>query len=316
MVSYLDGFRTYLDEQDYAENTVRGYCSSVKAFLEWHRQTTGVKDDLSRISNMETKEFREYMSRVKRAKAKTINTKLSSLQCFFGWAATQNLIEENPASRIKMVREAEPGPHYLTHSQQKALYRAMDMELKYADLRYDKRKITRRRDVSLMTFLLNTGLRVNELVSLELNDISLTERKGSVLVRNGKGNKQRNIPLNKQARISIKKWLAVRPETDLKNVWVAVEFKQHSPLGTRSVQHVVKRIGQKADIPDLTPHMLRHTFAKNLLDNGQNLVVVATLLGHANVNTTRLYVVPNRQDLEESVKTLNLSLESEDGAEE
>ncbi len=203
-----------------------------------------------------------------------------------------------------MLKETEPDLDIMTKAQQKALYRAMDTEKQVAELRYDKRKVTRARDVSLVCFLLNTGLRVNELTSLQLADVQLLERKGEVMVRNGKGNKQRMVPLNRNARQAVQEWLAVRPEVDVPYLWVAVEYGQMSALGARSVQYIVKRLGQTAGIHDLTPHMLRHTFAKNLVDTGQNLAVVAALLGHANLNTTRFYVLPNTQDMEKSVKTL------------
>jgi site-specific recombinase XerD len=303
MEHYLEQFKTYMQEQDYAKNTVNSYCASVHTFLKWHQQTNG-EVGLQKISGMDIREYREYLGRVKRAKAKTINFKLSSLQCFFGWAANQAIVDENPVAHVKQIKETDPGPRYLTKAQQKSLLRAIDTDLQLAEMRYSKRKITRMRDACMMRFLLNTGLRVNELTSLDLADITLTERKGQVLVRNGKGNKQRIVPLNKPAREAIQDWLAVRPEGEGDALWVTVEYQRSKPLGSRSVQYLVKRLGEAAGIPELTPHVLRHSFAKNLVDKQQNMAAVAELLGHANLNTTRFYVLPNLQDLEKSVDEL------------
>jgi integrase/recombinase XerC len=175
--------------------------------------------------------------------------------------------------------------------------------LQLSKLRYPKRWVTRRRDASLVLLLLHTGLRLSEATALRLTDIKMTDRKGSVSVQNGKGGKQRSIPLNADARKAMEEWLAVRPSHTSNYLWVAVEADTEG-LSSRAVQRVFQRYGKDAKLDDLTPHVCRHTFAKNLVDIGVGLEMVAALLGYANLNTTRLYTTPDERDLEKAVERL------------
>jgi integrase/recombinase XerC len=85
-----------------------------------------------------------------------------------------------------------------------------------------------------------------------------------------------------------------------------VETEAEGPLHQRSLQRIVTRYGEDAGLENLTPHMLRHTFAKNLVDQGIGLEKVAALLGHSSLNTTRIYVTPSQKDLENAVETLSI----------
>jgi len=113
--------------------------------------------------------------------------------------------------------------------------------------------------------------------------------------------------LNAEARKALQDWLSVRPEGGNEYIWVAVENDQEGALSSRSVQRVILRLGQDAGLPHLTPHVLRHTFGKNLIDSGVGLEKVAALLGHANLNTTRIYITPNQNDLEQAVDQLTIT---------
>jgi site-specific recombinase XerD len=116
--------------------------------------------------------------------------------------------------------------------------------------------------------------------------------------------KQRAIPLNAEARQAVRDWLAVRPQSESDYLWVGVEGDGGDGLTGRSVQRMLQRYAQDAGLADLTPHVLRHTFAKNLVNKGVGLEKVASLLGHSSLNTTRIYVVPDERDLELAVETL------------
>ena len=147
---------------------------------------------------------------------------------------------------------------------------------------------------------------VFEALDLQDADLEIGDRKGKVTVSQGKGRKQRSVPLNKDARAALMAWLQVKPGgDDNAYIWIAVENEGNGALSQRSVQRVVGRYGQDAEIANLTPHMLRHTFAKNLVDQGVGLEQVATLLGHASLNTTRIYITPSEKDLETAVERLS-----------
>jgi site-specific recombinase XerD len=133
-----------------------------------------------------------------------------------------------------------------------------------------------------------------------MGDFQISERKGNVLVQNGKGGKQRTIPLNADARKALAEWLTVRPNNGSDFLWVAVEADGEG-LSGRAVQRILQRYSKDAGLSELTPHMCRHTFAKNLVNQGVGLEKVASLLGHASLNTTRLYISPDEHDLEVAV---------------
>lgn len=299
---HLTSFKKYLQDNDFSDLTVRGYLSDLYLFAQWFEQTNGENMKLERITPTDIKEYRQRLLTVENRAANTVNRKLVSLSALMQWALNSGKIPSDPTQKIKLVRKVESAPKWLDKREQFALSRAIERDLQLAKLRYPKRWITRRRDASLVLFLLNTGLRLGEAVSLQVEDVQLSDRKGSVLVRNGKGNKQRSIPLNNEARQALRDWFEVRPESQY--VWTVVEGDIGSSLSGRTVQRLICRYAQDASLNDLTPHVLRHSFAKNLVNAGVGLEKVAALLGHGNLNTTRIYVTPSEKDLELAVEAL------------
>ncbi|WP_322509421.1 tyrosine-type recombinase/integrase [Anaerolinea sp.] len=149
------------------------------------------------------------------------------------------------------------------------------------------------RDWALVVFLLNTGLRIAEVCALMLEDVQLGERSGWVVVRGGKGNKNRRVPLNAEVRRALRAWLDERGE-------VMGSVFDLTPSGA---YRRLAEMGRRAGIA-VHPHTLRHTLAKNLVDAGVGLHEVAALLGHSSLNTTRVYVTPGERDLERAMRML------------
>ncbi len=150
--------------------------------------------------------------------------------------------------------------------------------------------------------LRHTGLRVGELCALRLGDVDLSERKGRVTVRSGKGQKYRVIPLNADVRRALAQYLAVRPRVADDHLFVSQ--RGGTALSTHGVEQLVATYARQAGLEDVTPHTLRHTFGKGLLDAGVDLPTVAALLGHENLNTTAVYTHPSARDLERAVEKL------------
>ncbi|RPH61993.1 MAG: recombinase [Chloroflexi bacterium] len=301
----LTSFERHLFNQDRSVFTIRGYLADLKHFSDWFEQTNGEQISPQAVTPTDIRAYRQYLQVIERRKASTINRRLAALSAYLDWAVQTGQIEKNPRGKIKSVKQEEPAVQALDKKQQYALQRAIEKNLQVASLRYPKRKIGRQRDASLVIFLLNTGLRLAELLALQLDDVEISERKGRVLVRQGKNNRERSVPLNAAARKALQDWLNVRPQKETRFIWIAVEDESER-LTPRSVQRVLKRLGQEAGIPDLHPHLARHTFARNLVDSGVGLEKVARLLGHSNLNTTRIYVTPSEHDLELAVDTLSL----------
>lgn len=297
----IDGFHKNLVEKDFSPTTTKGYESDVVQFIAFYEKMTSEKFSLNEVTPTDIRAYRQYLIAEKQYKASTVNRRLAALSTYMSWGKQTKLIETDPTENIRGIQQVPSGPQYLDRKEQFSLQRAIEKDLQISRLRYPKRWISRQRDNSLVIFLLHTGLRLNEVLALRVNDLEISERKGKVIVRQGKGGKQRIVPLNIDARKAINDWLAVRPQSTSGYLWIAVENNQNGSLSGRSVQRVIRRIGQDAGIMHLTPHILRHTFGKNLVDSGVGLEKVAALLGHSDLNTTRIYVAPNQQDLEKAV---------------
>ena len=301
MNTLLNKFQKHLDDQDLSPLTIKGYLSDLQHFDRWFEQTNGEALTVQRITPTDVKEYKHFLLGVERRKAGTVNRRLAALTSLCKWARLTKQITSDPTENIKGVAGVARGPKWLDKHEQHRLMRAIENDLELAKQKYPKRCVTRRRDASMILFLLHTGLRLSEAINLQMNDIQLSERKGSVLVQNGKGNKQRSVPLNSDARKALQEWNEVRPPSD--HLWMTVEG-EHESLSGRTVQRILQRYAKTADVKELTPHTCRHTFAKNLVDNGVGLEKVAALLGHSSLNTTRIYIAPSERDLELAVEHL------------
>ncbi len=296
-------FEDYLKNQDFSKITVRGYLFDITHFSEWFLKTNGEKMTPAQITPIDIKTYRQFLLVEERYKANTINRRLAAISTYIKWARSTGQIFSDPSENIKGVSKVKESPKWMNKNEQYALQRAIEKDLQISKLRFPKRWIARRRDASLVIFLLNTGLRLTELIAMRMDDLQLSERKGSVLVQNGKGGKQRNIPLNAEARKALQDWLAVRPKTKSPYVWTAIETNA-TGLSGRAIQRIMKRYSEEAGIDEITPHICRHTFAKNLINQGVGLEKIAMLLGHSSLNTTRLYITPDEHDLESAVGKL------------
>jgi integrase/recombinase XerC len=301
MNKLLTNFKNYMDDQDLSPLTIKGYLSDLQNFLRWFEQTNGEDLAVQRITPTDVKDYKHFLLSVERRKAGTVNRRLAALTALCKWARLTKQITSDPTENIKGVAGVVRGPKWLDKHEQHRLIRAIENDLELAKQKYPKRCVTRRRDASMVLFLLHTGLRLSEAINLQMSDIQLSERKGSVLVQNGKGNKQRSVPLNSDARKALQEWIEVRPQSD--HLWMTVEGERES-LSGRTVQRILQRYAKAAQLDELTPHVCRHTFAKNLVENEVGLEKVAALLGHSSLNTTRIYITPSARDLELAVEHL------------
>jgi len=147
---------------------------------------------------------------------------------------------------------------------------------------------------------LNTGLRVSELCALKWSDITMSDRKGKLLVNAGKGCKYRDIPLNKDARLAFFNLdYTIHAGSD-----AFIFTGQRGVLGSRGVQLMLNRLKFPEELGAVSPHQLRHTFCKNLVDAGVSLEKVAYLAGHERLDTTKLYCQPSFADLSEAVERI------------
>lgn len=281
----LDRFKKHLLESD-RSGGAKVYPGRVRLFAEWFSGRYGVFDP-KRVTALDLVQYRNYLQNREGRKGKaspaTVNTALASLKVFFGWLKSKGEIADDPSEEIRLLAEKETAPKWLDRNQQLALLRAV-------------KECGNARDEAIIVLMLHTGLRISEVCSLEREDIRLSERSGRVIVRKGKGNKYREVPLNKTARKSITKWLEKNPEGPL------FPNRYGAPMTSRSIYEVVAKYAYRAKLKNITPHTLRHTFCKNAVDVGVSLERVAKMAGHGSLDVTKRYTVPSMEDLEKDAE--------------
>jgi integrase/recombinase XerC len=300
---HLDDFQAYLLAEDRSPVTIAGYLGDIRLFAQWYEKHN--KDPLipEGLTNDAVRGYKQYLLD-QTAKPKTINRRLAALAAYAHWLEQTGHIKNarNPVQGVKAVREIALAPKWLNKKQRAALLRAVDKEVEDAVRRYPRLRLMYLRDAAIVKLILYAGLRVGELIQLRLSDIILDDRKGSVIVREGKGTKRREIPLNNKARKAMLDYLQVRPEIESNYLFLG---QRNEGIKSKTVQRSVTRFSDPIGMRDVTPHTLRHTFAKSLIDSDVSLDKVATLLGHSNLNTTRIYTTPGLQDLEEALSELD-----------
>jgi site-specific recombinase XerD len=289
----LDQYIKFLEANDKSRATVMTYQGELQKFKAWVDEQ-GLTS-LLEVTPIDVQEYRRDMLILKRMPA-TINKALVVIKNFYRWCVDEGTMKSNPADNVKLVERQQQAPKWLERPEQLRLKRAVLQE---------KNQFNRLRDIAAVMLMMGAGLRVEEVVDLTLDDIEMGERRGKVVVREGKRGKYREVPLNSEARKALKEYLDVRSNNNHAASHNAFLLGQRGPLVTRALQHIVEKYGQQAKIKDVTAHRLRHTFCHELVAAGERLDVVARLAGHKSINTTALYTTPGEKDLANAVEKIS-----------
>ena len=284
----VNKFAAYLQQEDRSSKTIQGYMSDLQSFARWFHQSNGEKLTDKNLTPTDVREYRQWLVGRDAAPA-TINRHLATLRVF----AQINGMSID----VKGVEEQSLAPRWLDRKEQAALVREAEKAINAA--KTEPANVQAIRDKAIIVLLMNSGLRISELCDLSVKDVELTERKGRLIVRQGKGSKQREVPLNSIARDALRTWMKIHANRE----WL-FSGKRGDHLSPSGVYRRLAELARRANIEDVSPHILRHTFSKNLVDSGVGLERVAALLGHANLNTTRIYTTPGKRDLEKAVEQL------------
>jgi len=274
---YLQQFKQYIAvERNLSEQTVDAYLRDLLQFYDFFRSVGEVTPEDNWLKNIDLLVLRQYLAQLHKSCSRTsIARKISTLKGFFRFLVREGVLETSPVDGLSTPRREQYLPKVLSAEQVGILL----------DQPVTGRKILVLRDLALFELVYSCGLRVGEVTHLNVGSVDLELQQVRVL---GKGNKERFVPIGRQACSALKKYLAEREN-------VAIDdplFLNHRGrrLTARSVQRNLKARLLELNLPtDITPHALRHSFATHLLDAGADLRFIQELLGHASLSTTQRY---------------------------
>lgn len=258
-------YRQYLKRKNYSGLTVKNYLHRLKQFFIW------VAVPVELTTSAEVKMYIDYLLEKEMA-ARTINCHLSSIRGFYDYLRNEEGIPvENPVIKGLMLREPRPLPRYLHDG---------DVEV-FLD------SVSSVRDRAIFMMMLRCGLRVQEVANLTLDVIDY--RRSQILVRAGKGAKDRMVYVSNDAAMALAKYLRKRPTTEEKKIFLAEKGRyKGKPISVRAMQKRTEYYARKSGV-HVTCHRLRHTMATQLLNADADLVSIQEILGHTRIKTTQRY---------------------------
>lgn len=280
-------FNDYLESSDFSANSRRAVINDLRKFGRWFVEANREPLTFSRVTARDVSDFRNSLRRDQQQAVATVNRALISVRRFCHWLCENGYLQLNPAKGVKELRKQELAPKGLDRAQVRRLFREVELR---NDIRAN----------AVFSFIIYTGCRVGDLVNLTFADLLLTERSGSAIFRSGKGNKQRSVPVSLAARKALVAYLETRPPVDGDAVFVG----ERGPLTDKGVRSVCDKYGVICGFK-IHPHLLRHTMAHKFLeDNPGDLVSLAQILGHENLNTTKRYVARTEQQLADAAERM------------
>lgn len=282
----LGRYLTDLDEQPLAARTRQAYASHVTAYATWLAEQAGGGALALREPRTRDLAGRDFKRQLKERgwKPSSVNLALAAVDHF------NRFLGLGPAN-VRREEQPQAAPRALARDEQRALLRAAEEASP--------------RDAAIVTLLLYSALRLNELAALDLRDVKLSARKGMVVVRAGKGDAYRQVPLNRPARAALDAWIAVRRDIAGDDEAALLLNRTGRRLSARAIDMAIRKVATAAGVT-LSAHVLRHTCVTNLVRGGHDLVLVAELAGHRRLETTRRYSLPSEADRQAAMDSIEI----------
>lgn len=271
-------------EKKLGNNTIDSYILDIIKFYEWNNN--------SDITYMSKKQILEYISYLRSyLNEKSINRHISSLKGFYLYLVDNNIIRESPLEEVYSLKTKKTLPKYLSVEE---VDRLLNINLKTP---FDYR------NKAMLEVMYATGLRVSELVGLCFSNIDF---ENSLIRVNGKGKKERIVPLGEIAQYYLKIYINdYRSKLLNKNNYDLIFLNNHGkPISRQGFNFILNNIRKEVKIDkDITPHTLRHSFATHLLERGADIRSIQEMLGHENISTTNIYTYVVNNVLRENYDT-------------
>ncbi|MBQ2590735.1 MAG: site-specific tyrosine recombinase XerD [Paludibacteraceae bacterium] len=273
-------------EKSLSSNTIEAYESDLQRYLDF------VSDNKLDYLKVQYEDLRKFVAALSdlgisdRSQARII----SGIKSFYKFLVYNETIEDDPTELLEMPKIGSYLPQVLSVDEIDSMEDCIDMSKKEGH-----------RNRAIIETLYGSGLRVSELVNIQLSNIYFDEEYMKVT---GKGDKERLVPLSKESVKQIKDWLIYRNELEIKKGYEDFLFlnRRGAPLTRVMIFTIIKDLASKAGIEkNISPHTFRHTFATHLLEGGANLRDIQQLLGHESILTTEIYTHLNSDYLRESI---------------
>jgi integrase/recombinase XerC len=276
MTVLINDFIDYIkNEKNYSFHTVANYEKDLDTFIFFLK-----REEIKKVKDIDYKVIRLYLQELynKRYSKKTISRHISSLRSFFKYLLKENKIKVNPTSLITNPKEDKKLPNFLYYPEVEQLLNIPDKNTSFGQ-----------RDFLILELLYSTGIRVSELVNIKINDINIYNETIKIL---GKGNKERYVLYGEVCKQALEIYLndgRIKLLNKNNSDYLLLN-KNGTSLTDRGIRLIIDKIIQKGAIKKhISPHVLRHTFATHMLNEGADLKTVQELLGHANLATTQVY---------------------------
>jgi len=271
----------YCESKNKSENTIRSYVNHINEFFNFIQ-----KKDLKGIDKKDVYKYLHYIAKEKKNSIATQRNKIAALKNFYSYLVEFELVENNIVHDIEMPKMNPPIRKYLTLDQVFKVINSID----------SRNKI---RDQTILMLFLTTGMRLSEVVNLNIGDI-----KQNFIIINGKGNKERVVYLTENMREQLHQYLLVRPEVKTSALFVSEQGNRISPNAIRYIVNTILDNAQLGiDLDGITVHTLRHTFATiNYQSGNMDLRELQEALGHSNINTTQIYTHMSENQLMKSAE--------------
>ena len=288
MNTHVKSWLSHLEKKGKSAHTVAAYRRALAHFTRWNMAYNETFNPAGIIPR-DVNDWKTHQQTVEKAAPGTINQRLAALSRFFVWAVSEGIARSDPTHEVNTIRLPPRKPKGLTEREVRKLLRVV----------YEGGD---KRDYAIVEVLIGTGLRVSELLALQIGDLIIRERSGKVIVRKGKHGGYREIPLTAHVRKALSDYLETHPSPH--NPQAAIWIGQRGELQDRSaITRMLEKYAIAAGLDPFGPHTLRHTFSTRYLKaNPGDLRGLATLLGHANLNTVMIYTEPDLDDLAERME--------------
>ncbi len=302
-MTWEESFSLWLIDNGRRAATVRAYLQDVHVYARWFERVNEEPFAPALLNAPDVREYRRYSLEEERVSASTWNRRRASLAVFAAWALEAGEIRVSPMRGVARQKERRLAVYWLDNAAFRRVRRQMEIDVNTA--RSNAKRVQALRDRAMVSLMLYAGLRVSEVVALDVDDVTLRERSGEVRIRDGKGGVSARLPLALEARLAIAAWLEVRP----RGATAMFVSAKGARITRRQVERRVAALGDKAGVDELHPHRLRHTFIRRLAVDGNGREQyppswVQALARHTRSSTTARYFAPSHADFRRMVETL------------